>query len=153
MINNNNCNCLFQLTLAFPYSWHSWLSWCQRNKEDNAIWLFLSHLLHVAFLDPEVEWLWLVAQSMSATVKWEASKVDSKLAVYLQNVIDYRSTHHLKGRHRGAMTGWQESLRMPEFHVAVKHLRLPKRVNSGKMESNLRVLANLGHKQEHETFR
>lgn len=33
---------------------------------------------------------------------------DSKLAVCLQNVIDYRSTHHLKGRHRGSndrMTG------------------------------------------------
>lgn len=43
---------------------------------------------------------------------------------------------------------------MPGFHVAVKHLMSPKRVNSSKMESNLRVLINLGHKQEqHETFR
>lgn len=51
------------------------------------------------------------------------------------------------------MTEWQESLQMPEFHIAMKHLMLPKRMNSSKTESNLRVLVNLGHKQEqHETF-
>lgn len=41
---------------------------------------------------------------------------DSKLAVYLQDVIDYRSTHHLKGRQRGSndrMTGEFANARIP----------------------------------------
>lgn len=57
------------------------------------------------------------------------------LAVYLQNVIVYRSTHHLKGRHRGSndrMTAEFAKAKIPHSSETFNVLRNSELQQDGK---------------------